>query len=298
MYTSKYSIPLEIQGGAKKPRTKKAQAKAALQEYSWTDVFINLLHFIWSLFAGLFYFFRATWKANPRLKALPWLRLVILGAVAYILLGSNMILDNEPANPEKLGWIWADKQEESTDKAGVATAAKTNPLIENKRTIEKNPVNTSVAPAEPESLAPIEVQDFIQRFAQTAKEEMKQFGIPASIKMGQAIIESQSGNSILAKGSNNFFGIKCKTKCKSCTCRNYEDDDPYDMFRVFDSAWASWREHSKLLCNPRYSKLPLYGNNYKMWARGLKAAGYATDPKYDKKLIAVIEKYNLTSLDR
>ena len=70
------------------------------------------------------------------------------------------------------------------------------------------------------------------------------------------------------------------------------------MFRVFESPWESWRAHSKLLCNPRYAKLPLYGKDYKKWAHGLKKAGYATDPSYAIKLINVIEKYNLTMLDQ
>lgn len=178
---------------------------------------------------------------------------------------------------------------------GPEPYAETSPEgIRNISMVQKN----SVAPAFVSDIKDREVKAYVKRFGKVAVQEMEEYGIPASIKMAQGLIESHSGNSRLARESNNHFGIKCRRKCRGCTCRNYSDDDIYDMFRVFDSAWESWREHSLLLANTqRYQKLQSYGKDYKKWARGLKAAGYATDPKYDLKLIRIIEKYRLNELD-
>ncbi len=141
-------------------------------------------------------------------------------------------------------------------------------------------------------------RSYVERFAATAISEMKNYGIPASITLGQGLIETNAGDSKLASESNNHFGIKCRSKCRGCTCRNYSDDDIYDMFRVFDSAWESFREHSKLLQIDRYSHLKKLGTkDYEGWAKGLKKAGYATDKNYDKKLVKIIEELDLAQFD-
>jgi flagellum-specific peptidoglycan hydrolase FlgJ len=140
---------------------------------------------------------------------------------------------------------------------------------------------------------------YVERFAATAMAEMKQFGIPASITLAQGLLETDAGGSKLATDSNNHFGIKCRSKCRHCTCRNYSDDDVYDMFRVFDSAWESFREHSKLLQIDRYKHLKKLGTtDYEGWAKGLKKAGYATDKNYDKKLVQIIEELDLHQFDK
>ncbi len=142
-------------------------------------------------------------------------------------------------------------------------------------------------------------RSYVERFAATAMAEMQQFGIPASITLAQGLLETDAGGSRLASESNNHFGIKCRSKCLGCTCRNYSDDDVYDMFRVFDSAWESFREHSKLLAIPRYQHLKKLGTtDYEGWAAGLKKAGYATDKNYDKKLVQIIEELDLAQFDR
>lgn len=144
-----------------------------------------------------------------------------------------------------------------------------------------------------------DTERYIERFKKVAISEMKIFGIPASITLAQGILESNNGNSDLAKIDNNHFGIKCKSKCIGCLCRNYKDDSPYDMFRVFPSAWWSYREHSKLLKNsPRYAALfKLKKTDYKGWAIGLQSCGYATSKKYAQSLIRIIEKYKLYKFD-
>jgi flagellum-specific peptidoglycan hydrolase FlgJ len=143
-----------------------------------------------------------------------------------------------------------------------------------------------------------DVEKYIERFKKTAIQEMKLHGIPASITLAQGIIESNSGRSTLSTKENNHFGIKCKSKC-GCKCAIYADDKPNDRFRVFKSAWYSYREHSKLLNSPRYKHLhKLAKTDYRGWAKGLKKAGYATHPQYDKMLIKMIEIHDLHKYDK
>ena len=141
-------------------------------------------------------------------------------------------------------------------------------------------------------------RNYIKKYAPVALQEMQKYGIPASITLAQGLLESNAGESRLARESQNHFGIKCRRKCRGCTCRNYSDDDIYDMFRVFDSAWESYREHSILLQNGRYKHLQKYGMDYEKWAHGLKKAGYATDKRYAYKLIQIIEFLDLDRYDR
>ena len=143
------------------------------------------------------------------------------------------------------------------------------------------------------------VLDYIEKYKEIAKKDMKEYGIPASITLAQGLLESNAGHSKLALKENNHFGIKCRAKCQGCRCANYTDDDRYDMFRIFDSPWQSFREHSKLLSSGRYKYLTkLDIKDYKNWATGLKTAGYATDKKYAEKLIAIIEYFKLDRFDQ
>lgn len=142
------------------------------------------------------------------------------------------------------------------------------------------------------------VQAYLDRYSAIARREMKAFGIPASITLAQGLLESNAGDSKLAVVSKNHFGIKCRKKCLGCTCRNYGDDTRYDMFRVFDSAAESFREHSELLNTSRYAKLKAHGSDYKKWAHGLKSCGYATDKRYGHKLVTIIENLGLAEYDR
>ncbi len=142
-------------------------------------------------------------------------------------------------------------------------------------------------------------KDYVTRYAATAIQEMEVFKIPASITLAQGLLESNAGDSRLSVESNNHFGIKCRSKCRGCTCRNYTDDDVYDMFRVFESPWESFREHSRLLTGARYRHLKkLERGDYKGWAYGLKKAGYATDRRYAEKLIQIIDFLDLHEYDK
>lgn len=142
-------------------------------------------------------------------------------------------------------------------------------------------------------------RDYVKTYRKIAIHEMKEYGIPASITLAQGLLESNAGDSRLSVESNNHFGIKCRSKCRGCTCRNYHDDDIYDMFRVFESPQESYREHSLLLNGQRYRHLlNLNITDYQNWAKGLKKAGYATDKRYANKLIKIIEELQLHKYDR
>ncbi len=141
-------------------------------------------------------------------------------------------------------------------------------------------------------------KDYVIAYADVAMQKMREHNIPASITLAQGILESGSGNSVLTKKSNNHFGIKCH---KEWTGEKvYHDDDAKgECFRVYEKAEGSFEDHSQfLLTRGRYASLfKLEPGDYVGWAYGLKAAGYATDPKYPQKLIAYIEKYELKKYD-
>ena len=150
-------------------------------------------------------------------------------------------------------------------------------------------------PAKPSS----QQYTYIKRFADVARTEMEEFGVPASITLAQGLLESQAGKSPLARDANNHFGIKCfSKKCKKGHCKNFSDDHHKDFFRTYSSAWESFRAHSLFLQKDRYKHLlELQKTDYKNWAVGLKRAGYATDPNYAKKLIRLIENLDLAKYD-
>ncbi len=160
-------------------------------------------------------------------------------------------------------------------------------------------VSFDLSPASAEELKTPDVNNYIATFSNASVAEMDKFGIPASITMAQAIIESRSGTSVLAVRHNNHFGIKCFSKtCPNGHCSNHTDDHHKDFFRIYSTKDGSWRAHSEFLVHQaRYKGLLKYGKNYKLWALKLKEFGYATDPTYDKKLIGIIERYELYKLD-
>ena len=141
-------------------------------------------------------------------------------------------------------------------------------------------------------------EEYIRRYQALAIEEMNRSGVPASIKMAQAILESADGRSELARQSNNHFGIKCRS---DWTGRKvyYDDDAKGECFRAYSRVEDSYRDHSDFLRNnARYASLfSLNPTDYKGWARGLKRAGYATASHYDRTLIDIIERHKLYELD-
>jgi flagellum-specific peptidoglycan hydrolase FlgJ len=158
-----------------------------------------------------------------------------------------------------------------------------------KTTFKKPPANASYAEI---------VSTYINNYSGIAREEMLQYGIPASITLAQGILESGAGRGELTKKANNHFGIKCHTGWSGE--RVYHDDDKQgECFRKYKNPKYSFRDHSLFLTQrSRYKDLfKLRKDDYKAWARGLKKAGYATDPKYPDKLISIVERYKLYEYD-
>jgi LysM repeat protein len=135
---------------------------------------------------------------------------------------------------------------------------------------------------------------YITQYKAIAMKEMKRTGVPASITLAQAIVESNSGESNLAKNHNNHFGIKCKSDWTGA--KTYQDDDAkQECFRAYDNAEISFKDHSNFLkSRPNYVDLFLLDPvDDTAWAYGLKKAGYATAADYPKKLLKIIDDYEL-----
>jgi LysM repeat protein len=140
-------------------------------------------------------------------------------------------------------------------------------------------------------------QEYIEQYSRLAMEEMIRSGVPASITLAQAVLESGDGASSLAKRSNNHFGIKCHEWDGKTT--NHDDDKSGECFRSYKNVEDSYRDHSDFLkTRQRYAFLfDLDPTDYKGWAKGLKQAGYATSPQYASMLIRIIEDYDLELYD-
>ncbi len=150
-------------------------------------------------------------------------------------------------------------------------------------------------------------ETYIEQYKEIAIEEMHRTGIPASIKMAQAILESNAGRSYLATQGNNHFGIKCGKQWTGGSVMRKDDD--YKNGRLVPSCFRAYRNpeesfvaHSEFLRDPRKNHrygflFRLQPTDYKAWARGLKKAGYATNPKYPQLLIQLIERYGLHQFD-
>ena len=141
-------------------------------------------------------------------------------------------------------------------------------------------------------------QQYFDQYRDIAIEQMLKYHIPASITLAQGAFESGAGRSELTRRSNNHFGIKCH----GWTGRTsyHDDDERNECFRAYDSAYDSFEDHSLFLVNGRRYKslFDLKQTDYKGWAKGLKAAGYATNPQYASKLIEIIQLYKLYEYDK
>lgn len=160
--------------------------------------------------------------------------------------------------------------------------------------VESKEVITPKAPTRTYASA---TEQYIDTYKEIAQEEMRLYNIPASITIAQGILESGSGKGRLSVEANNHFGIKCHNWSGA---KIYHDDDKaQECFRKYNNAKYSFRDHSLFLSGrKRYEGLfKLKQTNYKGWAKGLRAAGYATDKRYPEKLISLIERYNLYELD-
>ena len=189
----------------------------------------------------------------------------------------------------------------------IRTVKKTNPITPNKT------VNTTQKPVKPESkknetevivstsktvVTNDIVRVYISQYKDVAMGNMRNYGIPASIILAQGILESGAGRGDLAMSANNHFGIKCHIGWTGASVK-HDDDADQECFRKYNNPSESFKDHALFLTGrSRYSKLFGFSkSDYKAWARGLRAAGYATDPKYPDKLISYIERYHLDQYD-
>ncbi len=140
---------------------------------------------------------------------------------------------------------------------------------------------------------------YIQKFAPYAVEEMEKYKIPASITLAQGLLETGGGQSRLAQQGKNHFGIKCKEDWTGKTM-SHTDDAPNECFRVYDDPKQSYEDHSVFLATRKYyvGLFKLDPKDYRAWAHGLKKAGYATNPRYANILIDKIERYKLYEFDQ
>lgn len=157
-------------------------------------------------------------------------------------------------------------------------------------------------PAEPSKFIRFSIDspaEYISTFAETAQLEMMGYGIPASITLAQGLLESGNGKGELALKTNNHFGIKCHKGWEG-DYDFHDDDEKGECFRKYNHPMYSFRDHSIFLTTrSRYAFLfNLKHTDYKGWAKGLRKAGYATDPRYPQKLIYLIEKYDLDKYDK
>jgi len=143
-----------------------------------------------------------------------------------------------------------------------------------------------------------DIYNYIESYKEIAIEKMAEYKIPASITLAQGIFESACGTSRLATKGNNHFGIKCHKEWQGDTIK-HDDDALQECFRKYKEVKESYNDHSLFLTSrPRYANLfKLDIMDYKAWAHGLKAAGYATNPQYADRLISLIERFDLAKQD-
>ncbi|MEZ4932701.1 MAG: glucosaminidase domain-containing protein [Saprospiraceae bacterium] len=227
----------------------------------------------------------------PSTVQLPWGKLVVVGLLAFMAFKKDLSFSVGMGGvAQKAKFSGAALAEEVSLKEKREEASIFSIFSEKKKDV--------FADAPGDDAKDRKIKSYVRRFKDVAIAEREKYGIPASIKMAQAIVESNAGQSALSTKNNNHFGIKCFSKtCKKGHCANFGDDSHKDFFRKYDSAWESWRAHSQMIANGRYKTLLKYGNDYRKWARGLKEKGYATAKHYEQTLVDMIEKYHLYTLD-
>jgi flagellum-specific peptidoglycan hydrolase FlgJ len=140
-------------------------------------------------------------------------------------------------------------------------------------------------------------QEYIEQYAEYAMEQMRKYGIPASITLAQGIIESADGKSMLARTANNHFGVKGEFNGAYVRA---DDDKPNEKFKKYDNVGQSYEDHSKVLLSNRYQRYTksLAPDDYKGWAAGIKAGGYASSKNYVSTIVNVIEGADLQKYDQ
>ena len=234
--------------------------------------------------------FKANWARFEYWFRQRWLSLLALVFLAYVFTHRDISIQFSMQKGEG-GFFTTTESSLFYDPFEGSSSIAQNVAMTNKKDLSK---------LTPEQLAKRRRQlAYVKQYAPLAIKEMNSHHVPASITLAQGLLESNIGQSKLAKQNKNHFGIKCfSKKCSRGHCSNFNDDHHKDFFRIFSSVEESFAAHSQLLQKSRYSKLfKLSINDYKGWANGLKKAGYATDPRYGPKLIRIIEDLDLFQYD-
>jgi hypothetical protein len=216
--------------------------------------------------------FFGTWR-------LSWFKLALAGLVLFIITKKDIQFSINMKAPLRNVEAVNTSLQQPGRSSIVEELAVVPPISRSTTSSKTTQSSRKATPAPPmPTLDPEQVDAYVRRFTKVAQAEMRKFGIPASIKMAQAILESQAGTNKDAHQYNNHFGA------------------PLQAHR-YESAWENWRTHSMLL-RAEYPQLFENGSDYKKWAKGLQVTGYnTTDQRYGQHLIAIIEQYRLQILD-
>ena len=280
-------------------RTDQANPTADTEPITLQQVLGHAWFLIRRLVVALQYqLFKRTGQTQVQWQRLPWFKLAVVAGLAFLFFKKEFSLSINMAQAES--GIVLDRDEEQAP-AHAAQMSLSGPAVPAAATpapaapaVRANPFLAAAGDTEKDR----RYKAYVRRFGKVAQTEMDTYGIPASIKIAQGLLESDAGKSRLSRQNNNHFGIKCFSRtCAKGHCSNFSDDSHKDFFRKYTSAWDSYRAHSKLLVNGKYKELLAHGKDYVQWAKGLKRIGYATAAHYDQKLIDIIERYELTYLD-
>ena len=237
-----------------------------LADIEWSLLIKKLLYSLKKLYIAIKYqFYRLTSGIFDGLT-LPWFKIGLAVLAIFILTKKDIQFSINMKSP-----LSGFTKDDATQTSNINEFGLAQPIA------MKNSGKKATALPAIDDLDETRIKSYIKRFSKVATAEMEKFGIPASVKMAQGILESWAGEHPASVQTNNHFGLPLSGQS-------------------YDSAWENWRSHS-LLIKEQYAELYNAGHSYKKWAKGLKQSGYHTDKRYDKKLIDLIERYQLYLLD-
>lgn len=246
--------------------------KSAIQNETYYVPLQVFNPFVWikKMIAGLkklfvaikFHFFRLTYGVFDNVR-ISWFKVAMVGLILFVFLKKDFKFQFNMRAPGST----TQMAQGQTDEMGIVKVANWTGHITN---------NDFVSLSE---LSERNTHAYIKRFAKVAQSEMSKYGVPASIKMAQGLLESQANMHPHTRKTNNHFGQFLATQS-------------------YDSAWENWRAHSLFITKSKFRVLLDNGNDVKAWANDLQAAGYSKDPNYSDKLLQLIEMYDLLKLDK
>lgn len=251
--------------------------KGSLTEVTWAQLLSKIITALKVPFTAAKYQLSTKIKEYFTTRPFPWFKVSLVLIFLYLFFQKDMSL--QVNTNDSNSFISGDKNASELSMTGFAQAAS----ISNKE-----------ASSQRINLKDQDIKSYINRFSKVAIVEMQKYNIPASIKMGQALLASHAGQNALAKNYNNHFGTVCSG---GDNCKDFDIGHQTVQVSNYRSAWQSWRAHSEILSSGSYNELKKYGKNYKNWAKGLEQMGYGNNNNYSQQLIQVIENYQLYQLD-